>query len=79
MGPETFSNLLDELEIDLQEKIVQKRGVVLDVAEALFCESAHWPTLRRKLLGFFGESGLQRDIADIIRRVRKDYQDERKD
>ena len=66
MRAETITEILERVARSFNEKSGQRRSVVMDVFQGLLEESPQWPLLRKKLLSYFGESGVQGDLQRII-------------
>lgn len=73
MNSKCIHKALDQVQIDFDEKILHRRSTAMDVFEGLLDTSPHWPILRKKLLGFFGESGVQGDLRTIVAQAKLDH------
>jgi hypothetical protein len=73
MNNNNLTRALNQVQGEFDEKVIQRRSAAMDVFQGLLEESPHWPILRKKLLGFFGESGVQGDLRNIVEQVRREH------
>ena len=66
MHTENFIEILEMIQDGVNSRIAERRSLTLDVCQALMEDSPHWPLIRKRLLGFFGQSGLEADVQEII-------------
>lgn len=58
--------ILDQIQFEFDEKLRERRKVILDIFEGLFEHTDQWTFIRQKLLKFLGDAGLRGDFLDII-------------
>lgn len=67
--------ILDQIQSEFDEKLCERRKVLLDIFEGLFEHTEQWSFIRQKLLKFLGNSGLRGDFIDTIENARRDGAD----
>lgn len=66
-----IEDILSQIQIELSEKINYRRSIILDVFEGLLGHSPHWDMVRKKLLNFIGQGGLEGDIVEVLSTIKK--------
>lgn len=79
MTKNSINEVLNSIQCDFDEKIALRRSATMDVFEGLLDTSPHWPVLRKKLLGFFGDSGIQGDFNKILITTKSRYMNPKED
>lgn len=61
-----MSGLHEEIEFRFNERLDQRRKVLVDTFEGLFGHQENWPYLRKLLLRFCGDSGVRGDLKEVL-------------
>jgi len=66
-----IDRILDDLEAEAIDCFEKRQAPVLEFFEGFLGHTAHWGSVRQKLLKFFGNSGLRGDLLKLIENAKR--------